>query len=251
MVKGINTFVLRRGLYTSEDTVNLPDIEGKIVVLAPRYLKEQYQTPGNQLVLAQGGFGCKEGARGQAVFGIALGDGDKARWERHQFIGALKESLITPEIKMQLLKVEALPEGHTLPTIKLGFASYEGLKARLNNNEVLTPRQQFAWLCYKETEALKLAPFINIDGVPAVVYVNAMKRFLQGMRAPYAFGQAPDIKDPASHFHALQAVIPEVAERAGIDEALLMLLSSVGFEYGAMNVVKKPDEYGLRKGKVR
>lgn len=234
MTKEVNSFKLERRLFTLEDTVNLPDITGKIVVLEPDCLAERYKNPENQLVLAQSGFGC-EGGIGSAVFGIALADGQHARWERRDFIGVLKDSETIPAINMQLIKVEALSAGETLSAITLPLPAYDVLKAKRENKQVLTPREQFAVLFYDEKGNA----------------LSALKRFIAGMRMAYSFGQLPEVKNPEAHIHALQSVATEAAELIGIDTDLLMLLSSVGFEYGTLNVMSNPAQYNLRKGKVR
>lgn len=41
--------------------------------------------------LATGGFGCAPNAAGRAVYATCLGDGERTRWNRSDFIGILKE----------------------------------------------------------------------------------------------------------------------------------------------------------------
>ena len=67
------------------------DYTGKVVVIDPRYLKDEYKTPEDQLFLATGGFGCRPHARGRKVFGQFLKDGEQACYYREDIIGVLKE----------------------------------------------------------------------------------------------------------------------------------------------------------------
>lgn len=67
------------------------ELEGKVLVMSPFTLKESYWQQKNQLWLATGGFGCAPSAAGRAVYATCLGDGEKTRWNREDFIGILKE----------------------------------------------------------------------------------------------------------------------------------------------------------------
>lgn len=80
-------------IYTKEDCLPLEgeDLKGKILVLKPECLAENYRSKENQLWKAMSGFGCNPGAMGTAVYSECLSDGEKARWERYNFIGILKE----------------------------------------------------------------------------------------------------------------------------------------------------------------
>ena len=86
------------GMY-SGDTV------GKVLVMKPDTLKEQYWTQQSQLWLATGGFGCDPKASGRAIYGVCLADGEQARWNREDFIGVLDEQYL-PEWAKE--KLEAL-----------------------------------------------------------------------------------------------------------------------------------------------
>ena len=70
------------------------DYTDKVLILRPNVLKEECWTLQNQLWYAETGFGCSPNARGQAVFAVCLGDGEKARWSRSDFIGVLDEKYL-------------------------------------------------------------------------------------------------------------------------------------------------------------
>ncbi|MDA3731408.1 DUF3849 domain-containing protein [Niameybacter massiliensis] len=70
------------------------DFVGKVMVLDPTYLKDEYKTPRDQLILCEGGFGCSPTASGRKVFGRFLSDGEKCQYDRSDFIGELKEELL-------------------------------------------------------------------------------------------------------------------------------------------------------------
>lgn len=70
------------------------DYTGKVLALSPDTLKESCWTPRDQLWVAEGGFGCSPAARGQAVYATCLGDGEKTRWNRADFIGVLKDDFL-------------------------------------------------------------------------------------------------------------------------------------------------------------
>ncbi len=83
------------------------DYTGKVVVVDPARLKEGALAPENQLWLAQSGFGCGPHSRGRAVFATCLGDGEKARWNRDCFLGAINEEHLPEWAKGQVEKLQA------------------------------------------------------------------------------------------------------------------------------------------------
>lgn len=68
------------------------DFEGKVLVLSSDCLKESCWRQQDQLWLATGGFDCSPTGSGRAVYAICLSDEEKTRWNRHDFIGVLKET---------------------------------------------------------------------------------------------------------------------------------------------------------------
>ena len=67
------------------------DYTGKVLVLSPDVLREQYWGQDYQLLYARSGFGCEPHSSGRAVFATCLSDGETARWNREDFIGVLDE----------------------------------------------------------------------------------------------------------------------------------------------------------------
>lgn len=67
------------------------DFEGRVLVLKPTILKDEYKTPDFQLFLAEGGFGCSPTARGRKIYGQFLKDGEETHYERQDFLGVLKD----------------------------------------------------------------------------------------------------------------------------------------------------------------
>ncbi len=70
------------------------DYTGRVLILRPDRLKEECLSPQNQVWYGESGFGCSPTARGRAVFATCLGDGEKARWSRSDFIGVLDEQYL-------------------------------------------------------------------------------------------------------------------------------------------------------------
>lgn len=70
------------------------DFTGKVLILRPDRLKEECWSPQNQLWYGQGGFGCSPTASGRAVYAACLGDGEKLRWNRSDFMGVLDEQYL-------------------------------------------------------------------------------------------------------------------------------------------------------------
>lgn len=57
-------------------------------------LRESCWDSRNQLWYGEGGFGCSPTASGRAVYATCLGDGEKTRWNRSDFIGVLDEQYL-------------------------------------------------------------------------------------------------------------------------------------------------------------
>ena len=70
------------------------DYTGKVLILRPNALKEEYWSDRNQLWVGETGFGCSPTASGRAVYATCLGDGEKARWERADFLGVMDEKYL-------------------------------------------------------------------------------------------------------------------------------------------------------------
>ena len=85
------------GLFDSasceSDTGKL-DFTGKVLVLSPDILKEECWRPEDQLWYAHDGFGCRPNAIGRSVRCTCLGDGEETRWNRHDFIGVLRDECL-------------------------------------------------------------------------------------------------------------------------------------------------------------
>lgn len=82
------------------------DFEGKVLVMSPDTLKESCWSQQDQLWLATGGFGCHASSSGRAVFATCLSDGEETRWNRTDFIGVLKESLLPDWAREKLLELQ-------------------------------------------------------------------------------------------------------------------------------------------------
>lgn len=93
------------------------ELEGKVLVMSPFTLKESYWQQKNQLWLATGGFGCSLSAAGRAVYATCLGDGEKARWNREDFIGILKEGHLPDWARENLEQLQQENHDMNMPTM--------------------------------------------------------------------------------------------------------------------------------------
>ena len=66
---------------------NNKDYTNQLLVLKPSMLAPWAKEPVNQLWVAKNGFGVSPVASGRAVYATCLYDGEKARWNRGDFIG--------------------------------------------------------------------------------------------------------------------------------------------------------------------
>ena len=82
------------------------NIVGKVVVINTEPKRYEYQHSAYQLVLADGGNGAM-GGRGQAVFGICLATGERARWERYDVLGEIRPERMPDWAKEALAEIKA------------------------------------------------------------------------------------------------------------------------------------------------
>ncbi|MDR1565052.1 MAG: hypothetical protein LBS74_08860 [Oscillospiraceae bacterium] len=81
-------------LFTAEQCVPHSyeqDINKKVVAIKPECLADEYRRGSEQLMYVTGGFGASRNSRGTAVFCVQLSDGTKARYERYQVLGIVKD----------------------------------------------------------------------------------------------------------------------------------------------------------------
>ena len=79
------------GMFGPEHCGADQDFTGKVLVLRPDRMKDECWSAQNQLWLGEMGFGCSPTASGRAVYATCLGDGEKTRWNRADFLGVLDE----------------------------------------------------------------------------------------------------------------------------------------------------------------
>ena len=92
------------------------DFTGKVLVLSPEALREQYWGQKNQLWYARSGFGCEPHSSGRAVFATCLSDGETARWNREDFIGVLDDKFL-PDWAREKLEELMTQEQTDAPTM--------------------------------------------------------------------------------------------------------------------------------------
>jgi hypothetical protein len=79
------------------------DYTGKILVIDPSVLHDEYKKPDYQLFYASGGNGCRPDALGTKVFGQYLKDGEKSYLQRSEIVGVIKPAHL-PEWAEQAYK---------------------------------------------------------------------------------------------------------------------------------------------------
>lgn len=93
--------------FTVEEIGPLPaNYEGQVLILNPNIVREDAREKNNLIWRANGGFGCSPDAAGRAVFATCLGDGEQARWDRHDFIASYKGE--HPETVTRRQRIDAI-----------------------------------------------------------------------------------------------------------------------------------------------
>ena len=86
------------------------ELEGKILVIRPENLFDDYKTSEDQLFMATSGFGCSPSASGRAVFGYFIKDDERYCWNRNDFIGILKDEYVPDWVKEKLNRSDVTAE---------------------------------------------------------------------------------------------------------------------------------------------
>ena len=97
------------------------DFTGKVLVLSPEALQEQYWGQDYQLLYARSGFGCAPHSSGRAVFATCLSDGETARWNREDFIGVLDDKFLPDwaREKLEELMTQEQTDAPTMGSMKM------------------------------------------------------------------------------------------------------------------------------------
>ena len=94
------------GLFDASHCVDgRQDYTGKVVVLKPDVLRDEFKTPKDQLFLASHGNGCKPNAIGRKVFGQFLSDGEKTHFCRDKILGVIRDEYLPEWAKEKLLEL--------------------------------------------------------------------------------------------------------------------------------------------------
>lgn len=80
------------------------DYAGKVVVIKPNILKDEFKKPESQLFFAKHGNGCKPNSSGTKVYGFQLDDGVNCYYRRYDLVGALKDEYLPDWAKENLAK---------------------------------------------------------------------------------------------------------------------------------------------------
>lgn len=87
------------------DTSPCSDYTGKVMLLRPDALSEEYRESKYQLFLAEGGFGCNPESSGRAVIGHFLFDKEDTRMNREDFFGVFDEKYLPEWAKENLAEL--------------------------------------------------------------------------------------------------------------------------------------------------
>ncbi len=96
------------GLYDRNHCTDEGNYEGRLLVMKPTTLKDEYKTPDFQLFYATSGFGCDPTAVGTQVAGYFLKDDEYAHFRRADFIGVMKDECIPEWAQEKLAQYQEL-----------------------------------------------------------------------------------------------------------------------------------------------
>lgn len=85
------------------------DLKGKILILKPDILLDEYKTSDNQLFLALEEFGCSPNSLGRSIYGSFLKDGEYTSFCRQDFLGIAKDNILPNWAKEKIETQEPKP----------------------------------------------------------------------------------------------------------------------------------------------
>lgn len=112
-------------LFTQEDCLRIGydmPINGKVIVIHPSALPEEYRNTKHQLYLCTGGNGSNPYPIGRSVFTVSLADGEQVRWNRSDVLGIAKPDILSDHARLQLSQIR--PAG--APDLKSHEPQYSG-----------------------------------------------------------------------------------------------------------------------------
>jgi len=95
-------------LFTQEDCLQTGydmSIDGKVIVLHPSALPEDFVQAKYQMYFCTGGNGSKPNPIGRSIFTVSLAEGEKIRWNRSDVLGILKPELLPEYAQLQLSQI--------------------------------------------------------------------------------------------------------------------------------------------------
>jgi hypothetical protein len=97
-----------KSLFTQEDCVQTGydmAIFGKVIVLCPSALPEDYRNSKHQLYFCTGGNGSNPNPVGRSVFTVSLADSEHIRWNRSDVLGIAKPEILSDHARLQLSQI--------------------------------------------------------------------------------------------------------------------------------------------------
>ncbi|MFZ5944312.1 MAG: hypothetical protein ACOYVD_09395 [Bacillota bacterium] len=95
-------------LFSQEDCLQSGydfSISGKVIVLKPSVLSEEFRNTKHQLYFCTGGFGSNPNPSGRSVFVVSLADGEQVRWNRSDILGIAKPEILSDHARLQLSQI--------------------------------------------------------------------------------------------------------------------------------------------------
>lgn len=78
------------------------ELTGKVLILKPSILADEYKSPDNQLFLATAGFGCSPSSLGRSIYGVFLKDNEYTSFYRQDFLGIARDDVLPDWAKSKL-----------------------------------------------------------------------------------------------------------------------------------------------------
>lgn len=91
-------------MFSADDCESMAgqELTGKVLILKPSILADEYKSPDNQLFLATAGFGCSPSSLGRSIYGVFLKDNEYTSFYRQDFLGIARDDVVPDWAKSKL-----------------------------------------------------------------------------------------------------------------------------------------------------
>ena len=129
-------------MFSADDCESMAgqELTGKVLILKPSILADEYKSPDNQLFLATAGFGCSPSSLGRSIYGVFLKDNEYTSFYRQDFLGIARDDVLPnwAKSKLETQESESLETVQQKVSVSLKKIMAEDKTFGIGNNGEIT-----------------------------------------------------------------------------------------------------------------